>query len=311
MQPSHSRSPLQDYSRRVWIAVAIIFSTITLLWLAWVGLEFIFVGMAGLLLALLLYLPANFIKRHTFLTYRWALVTVLLIITSLIALFTINFSSNIAEQSEQLAEILPSSLGSLQSRIQEWPMGHQLLGPMVEGKSLRDAFSSFLSGAGSVFATTLGALVNTFVVLFVGLYVAFEPWTYRNGMVLLVFPKHRKAASDLLRAITQTMSWWLLGRGVSMMAIGIITGIGLWLIGIPLAFSLGLLAALLAFIPYLGPIISAIPALLVAFSIGRVALCRPVVFSGAVSGELRDNAICTTQGRAYSARPVDRGAAVA
>ncbi|MYL24319.1 AI-2E family transporter [Halomonas alkaliantarctica] len=272
MQLSHNRSPLRDFSRKVWIVVAITFSALTLMWLVWVGLEIILLGMVGLLLALFLYLPANFISRHSFLTYRWALVAVLIIISGLIALFTINFSSNITEQSEQLAEILPNSLNSLQSRMQEWPMGHQLLIPMVEGESLRDAFANFISEAGSVFSTTFGALVNTVVVFFVGLYVAFEPWTYRNGIVLLFIPKRRIAASDLLKTIMQTMSWWLLSRGVSMIALGVITGLGLWLIDIPLAFSLGLIAAVLAFVPYLGPMISAVPALLVAFTIGYVEL---------------------------------------
>lgn len=110
------------------------------------------------------------------------------------------------------------------------------------------------------------------MILFVGLYVAFEPWTYRRGLVQLVFPKHREAASNHLAAIGDKMSWWLLGRLVSMLVIGVITGIGLWIIGIPLALSLGLLAGALAFIPYLGPILSAIPALLVGFTVGYAEL---------------------------------------
>jgi predicted PurR-regulated permease PerM len=58
------------------------------------------------------------------------------------------------------------------------------------------------------------------------------------------------------------LGWWLIGRGISMAATGILTGLGLWLLGIPLALTLALLAAVLTFVPYVGAILSAIPALL-------------------------------------------------
>src|SRR3546814_6516221 len=52
---------------------------------------------------------------------------------------------------------------------------------------------------------------------------------------------------------------------VSMTVVGVLTGTGLWALGIPLAFILGALAALLAFIPNIGPVIAAVPAVLLAF----------------------------------------------
>jgi predicted PurR-regulated permease PerM len=72
----------------------------------------------------------------------------------------------------------------------------------------------------------------------------------------------------LMTEVRQKLYWWLLGRLVSMTVVGIATGLGLWLLGMPMALSLALLAALLVFIPNLGPILAAIPALLVALSEG-------------------------------------------
>lgn len=57
----------------------------------------------------------------------------------------------------------------------------------------------------------------------------------------------------------QTLRWWLLGRWVSMAVVGLLTAVGLWVLGVPLALTFGLLAAVLTFVPYLGPILSAIP----------------------------------------------------
>jgi predicted PurR-regulated permease PerM len=61
---------------------------------------------------------------------------------------------------------------------------------------------------------------------------------------------------------------WLKGQAIAMVVVGLMTGIGLWLLGMPSAFVLGLLAGLLEFIPFAGPIISAIPAILLALVVG-------------------------------------------
>jgi predicted PurR-regulated permease PerM len=55
---------------------------------------------------------------------------------------------------------------------------------------------------------------------------------------------------------------------MAMTVVGVLTWLGLWLIGVPLAVVLGLIAALLAFIPNIGPIIAAVPAVLLALSEG-------------------------------------------
>lgn len=60
------------------------------------------------------------------------------------------------------------------------------------------------------------------------------------------------------------MWWWLIGRLLSMLIVGITVTISLWLLGIPLALTLGLLAALLDFIPNLGPTLATVPAVLLA-----------------------------------------------
>ncbi len=59
---------------------------------------------------------------------------------------------------------------------------------------------------------------------------------------------------------------WLIGKAISMLIIGTVTSVSLYLLNIPLALVLGLIAGLLNFIPYLGPIIAGVPAVLIAFS---------------------------------------------
>jgi predicted PurR-regulated permease PerM len=90
-------------------------------------------------------------------------------------------------------------------------------------------------------------------------HMAVAPNLYAEGIIRLVPLAKRGRAHEILQALGHTLRWWLLGRGVSMLMVGLFTAAGLWLIAVPLALTFGLLAALLTFVPYLGPVLSAIP----------------------------------------------------
>lgn len=156
MPSPSSDPPYYVFARKVWIAVGIVGSVMLLAWFVWSGLEIILMSMVGLLLALFLYIPSNFIHRHSFLSYRWALAIVLLLLIILTALFGLNFSSNIAQQSQQFTEIIPGSLDALESQIRDWPMGEQFLSQMEEGQSIQGALGNFIFKVTSVFQPRSG-----------------------------------------------------------------------------------------------------------------------------------------------------------
>jgi predicted PurR-regulated permease PerM len=110
-------------------------------------------------------------------------------------------------------------------------------------------------------SSTIGVVVGAIVVLFIGLYGALDPGVYVAGAVRL-FPLERRARiREVLHEMAHSLRWWLFGRLISMAVIAVMTGAGLWLIGVRLAFTLGLLAGTVSFVPYLGSISSAILAL--------------------------------------------------
>jgi predicted PurR-regulated permease PerM len=125
-------------------------------------------------------------------------------------------------------------------------------------------------GVAQAFSTTLGALVNIAVVLFMGVYMAINPGWYRRGVLRLISPPRRARAREILDAIGHTLRWWLFGRAVGMTIVGIMTTLGLWLLGVPFAAGLGVLAGLLDFVPFAGPILAAAPGVLVALSDGTI-----------------------------------------
>lgn len=124
-----------------------------------------------------------------------------------------------------------------------------------------------MRGVGGAFSSLLGWLTNFVVIAFIGLYGAIEPGVYRRGFLHLI-PKPRRARMDeVLSEINETLKWWLIGKFFGMAVIGIFATSGLWLLDVPLAFVLGLIAALFTFIPNIGPILAAVPAVLLGLTV--------------------------------------------
>jgi predicted PurR-regulated permease PerM len=110
------------------------------------------------------------------------------------------------------------------------------------------------------------AVLDLVLVLIAGIFLAADPATYRSGLAKL-FPKGRqRQVFATLDASGGALRLWLLGQMVSMTVIGVLTGLGLWLVGVPSPLMLGLIAGLAEFVPVVGPFIAAVPGLLLALS---------------------------------------------
>jgi predicted PurR-regulated permease PerM len=106
------------------------------------------------------------------------------------------------------------------------------------------------------------------IIVSAALYLAADPSTYVDGLVRLVPPRARDRARDLLRQVHDVLLWWLIGKVASMCAVGVLTYLGLKALGVPLALMLALIASILTFMPNIGPILAAVPAVLLALEGG-------------------------------------------
>jgi predicted PurR-regulated permease PerM len=128
------------------------------------------------------------------------------------------------------------------------------------GRELRSA-TRFLF---PLISSVLGAVGGLLIVIFLAMYIAASPGLYRDGLLHLVPHRHRERAKEVLTALRDTLRQWLIARAMAMLIVGLIIGGGLALIGVKGAAALGVLAAVLEFVPFFGPVVSAIPAIGIA-----------------------------------------------
>jgi predicted PurR-regulated permease PerM len=113
--------------------------------------------------------------------------------------------------------------------------------------------------------STLAAIAGLIVMLFLAIYVAVDPGLYRRGFLVLVPPESRGVASRVLSQMAVKLRKWLVTQLIAMVVIGVVSTIVLLVLRVKAPFALGLLAGLLEFVPTIGPVLSAIPAIAMGF----------------------------------------------
>jgi len=114
-------------------------------------------------------------------------------------------------------------------------------------------------------SSTFAVFAGIILIVFLAIYIAAEPDVYHGGLMHL-FPHHaRKRAGEVLSAMATVLRKWLVTQLIAMLVIGTITTIILLLLDVKAAFALGAIAGLLEFVPTIGPLLSAIPAVAMGF----------------------------------------------
>lgn len=264
---SEDRVPARDpFVRRAVTVTVIIVLTGLLLALFVLGIEVLLAAFGGVLIAVLLKAFSGLVERHTPLSYGWSLTAVVLTILIVLGIGGWLLAPRIAEQTNQLGEQLPTVVEDIEAFLQQQQWGQWVLEQAQNGSML----SAGAAGEGvSAFSQWSSYVI---VAVFVGLFGAADPHLYQAGTVHLFPLRHRDRIHDLIDELGYTLRWWLIGQALAMLVIGVSTTIVLWIFDIPLAIILGIIVGLLGFVPYLGPIIGAIPVALIAVTEGAMQL---------------------------------------
>jgi predicted PurR-regulated permease PerM len=236
---------------------------------------------ACILFAILLYELSAILSRRFHINRKLSLAIVIGLLLLVIGLGGWAMAPQITEQATQLAKTIPTSIQRLQQMVEQQPLLKRIASELPQPKKLMQYLGQMVPNAGIFFGGVLGAVGNVAIILFVGIYFAVSPGVYRRGFIKLVPPARRKRADEVAHEIGGTLARWLLGTSCSMLIAGIATSVGLTLLGVPLGLILGIIAGLLDFIPYIGPIMAGVPAVLIALSVDpQLALYTVMLFAG-------------------------------
>lgn len=192
-----------------------------------------------------------------------------LVIGAIVSVLTIGIGVRgpaLVQQADSLQVDIASAAREIALRFQAQGWGRWVIAHSTDSTQLSRALSMALSGVGGAMYLTASTVAGFFLVTVTSIYLAAEPDFYLRGIRRILPARNRSTIESCFAAVTRTLRAWLLAKTVSMMAIGTFVTIGLLLLRIPLAGTLGVIAALLTFIPNLGPILSVIPAALMAFA---------------------------------------------
>jgi len=261
------------------LAVLLIAVALAMAGLLIVTIQVLLLVFAGVLFGLFLNRLSHAICDHTPVPYRAAY----LIVVATLVLIALGggfyAGSRMIAGISELAGELSAAVQSLNDELMTSSWGRQYSDLVSQMESMFSngggILPQVLTAAGSVvWGTTAIA-----VILFVGFYVAFDPHLYESGLLTLIPPPRRERAREVIAKLQAALVGWIVGRLISMGLVAVATTIALAVLGVPLPLTLGVVAALLTFIPNIGPVLAAVPQALIAFQVSPSTVLYVLLFN--------------------------------
>ena len=135
--------------------------------------------------------------------------------------------------------------------------------------TLRQRVSQELSGASRYFfpflSSTVTVAAGLFLILVLSIYIGADPNLYHTGLLHLFPHGARARAQIVLGRVAVVLRKWLVTQLIAMVVIGVVSTGALLALGVKAAVALGVIAGLLEFVPTIGPILAAVPAVAMGF----------------------------------------------
>ncbi|MCG2640024.1 AI-2E family transporter [Bradyrhizobium sp. WYCCWR 12678] len=287
------------------IAVVLFSAALVFTWYFATTLLLIFTGM---LLGVGLNALTNALGRRVHLPHAVRLAIVCFVLAALFAGVAYLGGATIAEQASVLSNTIKSQISHVRSFLENHgidtsvfdlgnassaapstsadtpsapPPNSNTRAPLPGAGALASNGGAIVSQTFKLLFGAISAVGNIFIVLFLGLAFAAQPGVYHDGLLFLAPAKHRLRATLIIDRIGETLERWLIAQIIVMLAVGVVTWIGLAIIGIPGSFILGIQAGLLAFIPTVGAIIAGVVVVLASLASGWIpALSALILFLG-------------------------------
>ena len=252
----------------------------------------------AVLISLYLGAVADLIHHRAGVPRRIAVLCAILLSLAALAGFFWLLVPPIVEQTQSLVKGLPNAILAWDSAIDSalarnaalrslWHPGeHRVL------LALYEQGSRYFTDVLPKLFGALGFTIEIVSVAIMGVYLTLHPGLYREYLIALFPPVHRDLVRNLLADLSRTLRSWIVGQLASMTLLGVLTGIGLWALGVPYALTFGLFAGVAAIVPFFGSLLSTIvPALFVLGGDGGGGRALAVVGLGVVVHLIEGNLV--------------------
>jgi predicted PurR-regulated permease PerM len=242
----------------------VIITLVALAILAWRIRDVLLLGFAAILVGVTL----RGLGEETAWITGWrmgaSLTTAIIGIIALSAAFIFVLGRQLISEAGQVIDDLPELLDSLGNQIGIADLG----ATVVERINEWFAWPALVDSVVGMTASVISAGAGLLIAVTAGIYLAYRPETYFGGLLRLVPRGQRPIVADALKRAGSALGQWVKGQLISMLLVGVLMTLGLWVLALPSALALGVFAGLLKFVPYVGPFVAAAAALLIGLGEG-------------------------------------------
>ncbi|NBJ11487.1 AI-2E family transporter [Microvirga arsenatis] len=253
-----------EFVRKILIVIGLIVLALML----WKLSDVLLLAFGAVLVAIILNASADALVRYLRVPERWSLMIAGLVIFVAFVALGILFGTQVRTQFSNVVERLPFAVDNFAKNLGLGAVSDDISEMMTNAPA--GGLAARLAGIGGAILNGLG---NFLLVVIAGVYIAADPRLYARGLVKLFPKRHHERVEESLDASGQVLRLWLVSQLIAMACVAVLSTTAYWLIGLPSPIGLGLIAGIMDFIPFLGPILGALPAVLIAFTVsGDAAL---------------------------------------
>jgi predicted PurR-regulated permease PerM len=260
-----------SFASRAILAVAVVALAVV----AWKISAVFMLAFAGVVFATAIRAASVPLARRLHLSQGIAVAAVLVAFLLVFVLGAWGFGQQVNQQADAMWAAITEAPAKVEGFLEGSGVGRSVV-ESLKGATSPETMAKLAKGTFTVF----GAIADLGLVLFLAVYFAADPRTYRKGALALLPAGVRPRVDRALDAAGTMLHKWLLGQLGAMATVGILIGVGLALLRMPLAIPLGVLSGLLEFVPIVGPFTALFIGVLVAFGQGpEMALYVGLLYS--------------------------------
>lgn len=275
----HPRTP--GDAKQVAVSTAVVLGMVAAAGFAYLLLDIILLFFVGIVVATALRPLHDRLCDHG-VPRGLAVLLLYLVLLLAIGLLGLLIGPVLIEQTGTFASAAPTTYENVRTWLRASPMeilGQRLPPFATLTQSIANAAPQWFEGALGI-TSALVTLPTYFIsVLAIAFYWTLEVPRLERLVLSLIPVERRPRALNIWHEIETRLGGFMRGQGLAMLAIGIASALGYWLIGLPNVLALAVLAGLLEAVPMIGPILGTIPAALVALSMGPQAVLLVMAFA--------------------------------